>query len=156
MSYRLRGLGSSLPAGKKDCGCGGTVPIGGTCPGTLDPATGLNAGCKSWAELSAGIPDVIPACAAGATGTDAALFSQGISEGFSLWKTNPIAAVVGGITGFGVPQGIQHLSNGTVCQPPSMGHDAVVTSVGRALVTVGPVLAVLYYMFLRSPRRYGR
>lgn len=55
MPYGLRGygLGDALPAGQKDCGCGGSVPIGGTCPGPLDPNTGLTVGCQSWAQLSA-------------------------------------------------------------------------------------------------------
>ena len=159
--YRLRGMGSTVPAGQKDCGCGGTVPTGGTCPGPLDPATGLTVGCKSWAEMSSDITDgPMPVCPAGTLGTASSLFFQGVKEGFSLWASNPIAAVVGGVSSFGVPQGIQHLSNGTTCQPPSMGQDAVITGLGRAVVTVGPVLALGYFLFFRrgggSPRRYGR
>jgi hypothetical protein len=47
----LSGLGAV-----KDCGCGLTIPdtaANQTCPGTVDPATGMTAGCQSFAALSA-------------------------------------------------------------------------------------------------------
>jgi len=119
MSYRLRGMGDTLPPSVT------TSPL---------PAGG----------------GALPACAAGATGTPTALFSSGVQSGFDMWKQSALAAPVFGLLSIGTPSGIVHLPDGSMCQPPSWGQDAIINGVGRALVTAGPVLAALYLLFFRG------
>lgn len=76
--------------------------------------------------------------------------SQGINSGIQLWQSDGFFAPLEGLMSFGVPDAIQHNPDGSACQPASMGQDAIVSGVARAVVTAGPVLAVLWLLFRRK------
>jgi|SRR5271157_3490530 len=92
-------------------------------------------------------PPVVANCQAGAFGSVSSLFSAGMSAGFELWKSNFLSAPLLGLTSFGQGGGIIQLADGSHCAMASGGQDAIVGSLGTALITVGPVLALFLLMF---------
>jgi hypothetical protein len=140
--YRLRGLGDALPAGQKDCGCGSSVPVGGTCQSPVDPVTGLTVGCKSWAELSA-TPGACPA------GYGVATFREGLQNALKGFPASILSGLTflpsigqanaGNVLG---PDGV------TPCYQPNRNTSAFV--IGMALPGLAVVAAAAYFAFGRG------
>jgi hypothetical protein len=136
--YRVRGMGDAVPAGQKDCGCGSTVPIGGTCADPIDPVTGLTAGCKSWAELSA-TPGACPA------GYGVPTFNDGLQ---SALKGLPYS-ILSGLTYL---PSIGQSNTGNVLGPDGVStcqtnRNSAAFVIGMALPGLAIVGAVAWWMF---------
>jgi len=137
--YGLRGLGDAVPAGQKDCGCGSTVPIGGTCAGPIDPATGLTIGCKSWAELSA-TPAACP------VGYGVPTFNDGLQNALKGFP----ASILSGLTYL---PSIGQANAGNVLGPDGVttcyqaNRNSASFVIGMALPGIAVVAALAWWMF---------